>query len=77
MYVTEVPEQTGFEDAAAETATGRFGFTWTAIVLLVAGFPVAQASDEVRMQLTMSLSVGTYVKTGLFVPALPPFTFHW
>jgi hypothetical protein len=58
VNVTSEPEQTGFKDAATETATGKLGFTLIMIVLLVAGLPVAQTSEEVRTQLTTSLSVG-------------------
>ena len=58
VYVTAVPEQTGFDDAVTETATGKLGSTFIMIVLLVAGLPIAQVSEEVRTQLTMSLSVG-------------------
>jgi hypothetical protein len=59
VNVTDVPEHTGFADAAIETLTGRFGFTVILIVFEVAGFPVGQVALEVRLQITTSLFVGT------------------
>jgi hypothetical protein len=47
VYVTEVPEQTGFEEAIIDTLTGRFVVTVIVIKFDVAGLPVAQDSDEV------------------------------
>ena len=76
VKVTEVPAQTGLALAIMFTLTGRFGFTVIVMVLDVAGFPVAQVSLEVNTQVTASPFAGVYVYVGLFVPTLPPFTFH-
>ena len=76
VKVTEVPAQTGLALATMLTLTGRFGFTVIVIVFDVAGLPVVQSSLEVRTQVTASPFVGVYVYVGLFVPTLPPFTFH-
>ena len=51
VNVTEVPEHTGFADAATEMLTGRFGFTVMVTVSDVAGLPLLQVSLEVRIQL--------------------------
>ncbi len=61
VYVTDVPEHTGLEDAEIETLTGRFGFTIILTVFEVAGFPVGQVALEVRTQETASLLSGTNV----------------
>ena len=53
VKVTEVPEQTGFAEAAIETLTGKFGFTVMVIVLEFAGLPVAQVAFEVKTQVTV------------------------
>ena len=53
MNVTEVPEQTGFAEAAMVTLTGRFALTVMVIVLDVAGFPVTQPAFEVITQETV------------------------
>jgi hypothetical protein len=59
VNVTDVPEHTGFADAAIETLTGRFGFTVILIVFDAAGFPVGQVALEVKTQETKSLLAGT------------------
>ncbi len=59
VNVTDVPEHTGFADAAIETLTGRFGFTVILIVFEVAGLPVGQVAFEVRTQETASILTGT------------------
>ena len=64
-------------DAAIVTLTGNSGFTVIVIGFDVAGLPVGHTAFEVIMQVTTSLLTGTYVKTGLLVPELFPFTFHW
>ena len=48
VNVTELPEQTGLDEAAIETLTGRFGLTVIEIVFEVAGLPVAQVRLEVN-----------------------------
>ena len=58
LYVTEIPEQTGFADAIIVILTGRFGLTVIVTVLLVAGFPVGQRILEFRMQDTRSPDAG-------------------
>jgi hypothetical protein len=59
VNVTDVPEHTGFAEAAIETLTGRFGFTVILIVFDAAGFPVGQVALEVRTQEIKSLLAGT------------------
>ncbi len=56
--MTEVPEQTGFAEAAMEILTGRFGFTVMVTELEVAGLPVPQVALEVKTQVTISLFTG-------------------
>ena len=51
VNLTEVPEHTGFADAAKVTLTGRIGLTVTVTELEVAGFPDVQIADDVRTQL--------------------------
>jgi hypothetical protein len=58
VNVTDVPEHTGFEDAAMATLTGRTGFTLIVTVFEVAGFPVAQPALEVKTQLIASVFTG-------------------
>ena len=58
VKVTEVPEQTGFADAAMETLTGRFGLTVIVIEFDVAGLPVAQVALEVNTQVITSPLTG-------------------
>jgi hypothetical protein len=53
VKVTELPEQTGFADAAIVTLTGKFALTVMVIVLDVAGVPVAQPAFDVMMQETV------------------------
>jgi hypothetical protein len=59
VYVTDVPEHTGFAEAEIETLTGRFGFTVMVTVFDVAGLPIGQVAFEVRTQETKSLLAGT------------------
>ena len=58
LYVTDVPEQTGFAEAVMETLTGRFGLTVIVTVLEVAGFPLAHAAFDVSMQVMASPLTG-------------------
>ena len=60
MNVTDIPEHTGFAEAAIETLMGRFGFTAMVMVFDVAGLPVGQVALEVSTQETASLLAGTY-----------------
>ena len=76
MKVTEVPAQTGLADDAIDILTGRLGLTVIVNAAEVAGFPVVQVALEVSVQVIKSLFDGTYVKTGLSVPAIVPLTFH-
>lgn len=76
VNVTGVPEQTGFDDAATETLTGRFVVTLIVIVLDVAGLPEGHVAFEVTTHVTASLLTGAYVKLELFVPAFVLLTFH-
>lgn len=59
--VSEVPEQTGFADAAIKMLTGRFGLTVMVTVFDVAGLPVAQVALEVKTQVMVLLFAGVYV----------------
>ena len=75
--LTGVPEQilpVGF--AVMETVTGVNGFTLITMELEGAGFPIAQPSLEVRVQVITSPLTGVKVKTGLLVPEGVPLTFH-
>ena len=47
VKVTEVPEHTGFAEAATDTLTGSNGFTVMVTVFEVAGLPVGQVALEV------------------------------
>ena len=58
VKVTEVPEQTGFADAATDILTGSNGFTVMVTVFDVAGLPVGHVALEVRTQVTASLEIG-------------------
>jgi hypothetical protein len=58
VNVTEVPAQTGFNDAAIDTLTGRFGLTVIVIEFEVAGLPVAQVALEVSTQVIISPLTG-------------------
>ena len=77
LYVTDIPEQTGFADAVIFILTGRFGLTVTVIWFEIAGLPVGQIALEVRIQYTRSPDAGLYVYVDEFVPALTLLTFHW
>ena len=57
--VTEVPVQTGLDEAAIDTLTGSKGLTVMVTVFEVAGLPVGQVALEVRTQVTRSLLTGT------------------
>jgi hypothetical protein len=73
-----VPAQTLFSEAAIVILTGKTGLTIMVIVLDVAGFPVVQVSLEVNKQVTLSASLGMYVKLMFVAPfALILFTCHW
>jgi hypothetical protein len=58
VKVTEVPTQTGLDDAAIVTLAGRFELTVIVTVLDVAGLPVTHVAFEVSTQLTASLFAG-------------------
>ena len=60
VNVTDVPGQTGLDEAVMETLTGINGFTVMVIVFDVAGEPVAQVAFEVRIQVIWSLVSGVY-----------------
>ena len=53
VKVTEVPEQTGFADAAILILTGKFGLTVMVTVFEMAGLPVAQVAFDVSTQVTV------------------------
>ena len=56
VKVTEVPAHIVVAVAAILTLTGRFGFTVSVMLLLVAGLPVAQGEAfEVSITFTTSL----------------------
>ena len=57
--VTEVPAQTGFEEALIATLTAFSGLTVIVIVLEVAGLPEGQPIFEVSTQETVLLFEGT------------------
>jgi hypothetical protein len=61
VKVTDVPAHTGFNDAAIDTLTGRFGLTVIVIAFEVAGLPVAHVAFEVSSQVTTSVLDGMYV----------------
>ena len=58
VKVTDVPAQTGFEEAAMETPTGSTGVTAMVTVLEVAGLPVMHVAFDVRIHVTWSLFTG-------------------
>ena len=58
VYVTEVPAQTGFAEAAIETLTGSIGFTVMVTVFDVAGFPEGQVAFDVSWQVIASAATG-------------------
>jgi len=77
VKVTDVPEQTGLDEAAIDTLTGRFGLTVIVTVLEVAGLPVTHVALEVRIQVTLSPSIRVvFVYVVLFVPTFVPLSFH-
>ena len=61
VKVTGFPRQKGFADETMVTLTGRGGLTIMVTGGLVAGLPVIQAAEEVRMQDTRSPETGVYV----------------
>jgi len=73
---TVEPVQMVVAEAAIEILTGNNGFTVTVSSLEVAGLPDVHVAFEVRTQVTLSLSAGTKVNTGLLLPSLTPFTFQ-
>ena len=78
VNVTVAPGQQGFADAAMLTLAGRLLLTAIVIALEMAGLPVAQVSEDVRMQDTRSPDTGLYEKVALLaLPALLALTFHW
>ena len=58
MKVTDVPVQTGFDDADIETPAVGVEFTSIVMLLDVAGFPEIQVSLDVKTQSTTSLFAG-------------------
>ena len=75
--MTLVAGHKGFAEAEIVILTGRMTSTVITIVPDVAGFPVGQTASEVRVQVMKSPFRGVYEYTGLLVPAITPFTFHW
>jgi hypothetical protein len=59
LYVTDVPEQTGFAEAVMDMLTGKFGLTIIVTALEVAGFPLAHTAFDVSMQIMTSPLTGT------------------
>jgi len=77
VKVTDVPVQTGLDEAAIATLAGRFGLTIIVTVFDVAGLPVAHVALEVMTQVTRSpLARVAFVYVVLFVPSLTPLSFH-
>jgi hypothetical protein len=77
VYVTAVPEHTGFADGEMVTLTVSGFATVMVIEFDNAGFPVTQEPRlEVSQHRTTSPLTGIYVNVGLFVPTLAPFTCH-
>ena len=58
MQVTEDPGQNGLGTAPMDTLAGTPRVPVIVMVFDVAGFPEAQASDEVRTQVTTSPDTG-------------------
>ena len=54
VKLTEVPEQTLFEEAVIDTLTGFSGLTVMEMLFEVAGLPVAQVALEVSVQVMTS-----------------------
>ena len=57
VKVTEVPEQTGLEDAEIDTLTGSSGLTVIVTTFETAGLPVAQVAFEITTQENSLLSL--------------------
>ena len=77
VKVTADPGQKGLADAAMVIPAGKFAFTNMVIGFDGAGFPDAHVSEDDSEQVTTSPFTGEKEKTGLLVPSLVPFTFHW
>lgn len=78
VNVTDEPAQIVVALAAILTTGTCKAFTVMVILLLVAPDGVAQVALLVSTQLTTSvLASAVVVYVLLFVPTLPPFTFHW
>ena len=76
VIVTEVPGQKGLVNVEMETPAGRLVLTVIVMMFDKPGLPVIQEADELRRQETWSPLAGEYENEGLFVPTLPPLTFH-
>ena len=77
VNATEVPLQTGFEDAVIETDAACTRLTVIETELEVAGEPLTQAAFDVITHVTTSPLAGMYEYNVLLVPTLDPLTFHW
>lgn len=75
--VTGVPWHTGLAEGVTETLTCWLGLTVRVTWFDTAGLPEMQDAPDVISQTTKSPLEGTMENTGLFDPALAPFTFHW
>ena len=58
MKVTGFPGQKGLGVALIDTPAGRVLLTIIVIVFDVAGFPLVQSDEEVKMQVTTSPFIG-------------------
>ena len=78
VNVTLVPAQIVMEGLAIiETLAGKSGFTVIVIIFDVAGFPVAQTSFEVKIQVTAFPFANVVLENvGEFVPTFTPLIFH-
>ena len=76
VKVTDEPGQKGFVGVAMLTPAGKLLISVIVKLLLDAGLPEVQASEEVRIQNTWSPFDGMKVKLELLLPALTPLTFH-
>ena len=79
VKITEVPAQTGLEDADIDTLTGSSGLTVIVTVFEVAGLPVAQVAFEVSTQVIRFPLANVVVVYVEFVapPIFVPLFFHW
>ena len=72
-----MPAQTGLDEAAIDTLTGRSGFTVMVSVLETAGLPVVHVAFEVNMQVTALPFAGINAYVELVAPViLVPLTCH-